>query len=133
MSSKKRKSLSESGAGKSYGNIEDLKRELAKEEGAGDSSESGESGASDASGGKESASDTRQSGAPERVRMTFHIDAELADRLRDAVYWTPAGVTLSGTARDALRAAVEMIEQRYNDGERFPPRDEDLKGGRPTK
>jgi len=64
--------------------------------------------------------------------MTFHIDEALAERLRDAVYWTPAGVTLSGTARDALRAAVGMIEERYNGGERFPPRDEDLKGGRPT-
>lgn len=141
MSSKKRKSLSESGAGKTFGNIEDLKRELA-EEGAGERPETGDDDAADASEGKQPAPDTRQSGASgspsesskggDTTRMTFHIDEALADRLRDAVYWTPAGVTLSGTARDALRAAVEMIEERYNDGERFPPRDEDLRGGRPT-
>jgi hypothetical protein len=142
MSSKKRKSLSESGAGKTFGNIEDLKRELA-EEGAGERPETGEPDAAGTSGGKEPAPDTRQSGASGStsenkdasggtIRMTFHIDEALAERLRDAVYWTPAGVTLSGTARDALRAAVEMIEERYNEGERFPPRDEDLRGGRPT-
>lgn len=142
MSSKKRKSLSESGAGKTFGNIEDLKKELAKEESDGERPETGEADAADTSEGSEPAPDTRQSGASESppesskgggtTRMTFHIDEALADRLRDAVYWTPAGVTLSGTARDALRAAVEMIEEHYNDGERFPPRDEDLRGGRPT-
>jgi hypothetical protein len=137
MSSKKRKSLSESGAGKTFGNIEDLKRELAD-----DAGERPETGEADAPEGERPAPDTRQPGASESppenskggdtTRMTFHIDEALADRLRDAVYWTPAGVTLSGTARDALRAAVEKIEEHYNDGERFPPRDEDLRGGRPT-
>jgi hypothetical protein len=132
MSSKKRKSLSESGAGKTFGNIEDLKRELAD-----DAGERPETGEADAPEGERPAPDTRQSGASGSkgggtTRMTFHIDEALADRLRNAVYWTPAGVTLSGTARDALRAAVEKIEEHYNDGERFPPRDEDLRGGRPT-
>jgi hypothetical protein len=31
-------------------------------------------------------------------------------------------VTLSGTARDALRAAVRQLEEQYNDGDPFPDR-----------
>lgn len=60
--------------------------------------------------------------------MTFHVDKETAERLRNAVYWTATPVTLSGTARDALR----QLEEEYNDGEPFPDRDEELKGGNPN-
>lgn len=80
-----------------------------------------DSGESD---GSESGSDT--------VRMTFHVDKETAERLRNAVYWTATPVTLSGTARDALRAAVRQLEEQYNDGEPFPDRDAELKGGNPN-
>lgn len=83
MSSKKRKSLSESGAGKTFSNIEDLKRELAEEEGAGERPETGEPDAVGTSGSKGPASDTGQSGASGSTsenkdtsggttRMTFH-------------------------------------------------------------
>jgi hypothetical protein len=41
-------------------------------------------------------------------------------------------VTLSGTARDALKAAARQLEEEYNDGEPFPDRDEELKGGNPN-
>jgi hypothetical protein len=41
-------------------------------------------------------------------------------------------VTLSGTARDALRAAVRQLEEQYNDGDPFPDRDSELKGGNPN-
>lgn len=71
-------------------------------------------------------------GGSDTVRMTFHVDRETAERLRNAVYWTATPVTLSGTARDALRAAVEMLEQEHNDGEPFPDRDAELKGGNPN-
>ena len=57
---------------------------------------------------------------------------ETAERLRNAVYWTATFVTLSGTARDALRAAVQQLEEQFNDGEPFPDRDEELKGGNPN-
>jgi hypothetical protein len=71
-------------------------------------------------------------GGSDTVRMTFHVDRETAERLRNAVYWTATPVTLSGTARDALRAAVRQLEEEYNDGEPFPDRDEELKGGNPN-
>jgi hypothetical protein len=66
------------------------------------------------------------------VRMTFHVDRETAERLRNAIYWTATPITLSGTARDALRAAVRQLEEQHNDGEPFPDRDAELKGGNPN-
>lgn len=76
--------------------------------------------------------DSGQSDGSETVRMTFHVDRETAERLRNAVYWTATPVTLSGTARDALWAAVRQLEEEYNGGEPFPERNEDLKGGNPN-
>ena len=108
-------------------------REGAPEADAGEQPQAGEeegqspetdSGESEGSEGGSQGSDT--------VRMTFHVDRETAERLRNAVYWTATPVTLSGTARDALRAAVRQLEEQYNDGEPFPERDEDLKGGNPN-
>jgi hypothetical protein len=64
--------------------------------------------------------------------MTFHVDRETAERLRNAVYWTATPITLSGTARKALRAAVRQLEEQYNDGDPFPDRDAELKGGNPN-
>jgi hypothetical protein len=94
---------------------------------------------SDSEGEKEgqaSESDSAESegsgGGSDTVRMTFHVDRETAERLRNAVYWTATPVTLSGTARDALKAAARQLEEEYNDGEPFPDRDEELKGGNPN-
>ncbi|MCS3856535.1 hypothetical protein GGP78_003239 [Salinibacter ruber] len=88
-----------------------------------------DSGESD---GPERDSQSDSSGGSDTVRMTFHVDRETAERLRNAVYWTATPVTLSGTARDALKAAVRQLEEEYNDGEPFPDRDAELKGGNPN-
>ncbi|WP_103016969.1 hypothetical protein [Salinibacter ruber] len=88
-----------------------------------------DSGESD---GPEGDSQNDSSGGSDTVRMTFHVDRETAERLRNAVYWTATPITLSGTARDALKAAVRQLEEQYNDGEPFPERDKDLKGGNPN-
>jgi hypothetical protein len=120
-------------SGKSYSGVDELKERVtegASDTDSGEQPEAGEgqgqspdanSGESDGSGG---GSDT--------VRMTFHVDRETAERLRNAVYWTATPVTLSGTARDALRAAVRQLEEQYNDGDPFPDRDSELKGGNPN-
>lgn len=142
--SKKRKNLSDSGTGRLFKSLDDLKRDLSEEQADADESapDPGEGAASERS--KENTPDANEASesgpesGPERYeermgRMTFHLPRELMDRLRNAVYWTPAGVTLSGMAREALEAAVEEIEDRLNDGERFPDRDADLKGGRPPE
>jgi hypothetical protein len=148
MSKKKRKSLSESGEGNVFSDMDALKRQLRGEADAPDTETPDEDAPQDApegptsgagaeagqgkgstSGGAQAAQERPEAG--EKIRMTFHIDAELAERLRNAVYWTPANVTLSGTARDALWAALEQLEARFNEGEPFPDRDENLQGGRP--
>ena len=101
-------------SGQSHSDMETLKERVAKQRGA-------DGGESEGSG---DGSDT--------VRMTFHVGKETAERLRNAVYWTATPVTLSGTARDALKAAVRQLEEEYNGGEPFPDRDEELKGGNPN-
>lgn len=128
-------------SGKSHSDMEDLVERLREDvsetapgeqpEGDGEEGQSPEadSGESD---GSEGGSQSDSSQGSDTVRMTFHVDRETAERLRNAVYWTGAFVTLSGTARDALRAAVRQLEEQYNDGEPFPERGEDLKGGNPN-
>jgi len=129
--------LPDPSSGESFSDIDSLKERLSggasmpdagketeevEEEGQSPKADSGESD------GSQSAS----SSGSDTVRMTFHVDRETAERLRNAVYWTATPVTLSGTARDALKAAVRQLEEEYNDGEPFPDRDEELRGGNPN-
>jgi hypothetical protein len=129
-SKKGKKKISESGEGKTFGSLSDLQDGDSGPEGgdgpeAGGSPEAGTSaedaGSADSGGDDGRASDT--------IRMTFHISRQTAERLRNAVYFTGAFVTLSGTARKWLQKAVEALEDEYNDGEPFPDRREHDKGG----
>ncbi len=65
-----------------------------------------------------------------KERLTVHLPVDLIDRIKNAVYWTP-GLTLAGLAEEALAAAVDKLERAR--GEPFPPRQAELKGGRPLK
>jgi hypothetical protein len=65
-----------------------------------------------------------------KERLTVHLSVDLIERVKNAVYWTP-GLTLAGLAEDALREAVDQLEQAR--GEPFPPRQRELTGGRPLK
>ncbi len=67
---------------------------------------------------------------PIKERLTVHLSLDLIDRVKNAVYWTP-GLTLAGLAEEALAAAVDKLERVR--GEPFPPRQAELKGGRPLK
>ena len=74
-----------------------------------------------------------ESHPPPRVvkeRLTVHVPVELIERVKNAVYWTP-GLTLAGLAEAALTQAVDALEKEQ--GEPYPPRKENLKGGRPMK
>jgi len=66
----------------------------------------------------------------EKQRLTVHLPADLIERVKNAVYWTP-GLTLSGLVEEALTKAVDQLEKER--GEPFPPRKEELKRGRPVK
>lgn len=65
-----------------------------------------------------------------KERLTVHVTAELSNRVKDAVYWTP-GLTLARLAERALSAEMERLEAER--GEPFPARAEELRGGRPMK
>ena len=66
----------------------------------------------------------------EKERLTVHIPVNLIDRVKNAVYWTP-GLTLARLAEKALGKEMEELEKEK--GGPFPPRQEELRGGRPLK
>jgi len=65
-----------------------------------------------------------------KQRLTVHLPVDLIERVKNAVYWTP-GLTLAALAEEALRKAVDELEKER--GEPFPPRKQELRGGRPIK
>jgi hypothetical protein len=67
---------------------------------------------------------------PQSARITLQLPAELVERLRNAVYWTP-GLTLTAVVTDALRKRLEKMETAH-DGT-FTQREQQLRRGRPPK
>ncbi len=65
-----------------------------------------------------------------RERLTVKLPAEVIERLRNAVYWTPEA-TVAGLTTSALSQYIDQMEA--DRGEPFPPRKEELKTGRPFK
>ena len=120
-------------SGETFSDVNSLKERLSG--GASDTSSAEQPEAGEGQGQSPEAGSGESDGSTDgsdTVRMTFHVDRETAERLRNAVYWTATPITLSGTARDALRAAVRQLEEEHNDGEPFPDRDSELKGGNPN-
>ena len=66
----------------------------------------------------------------EKQRATFYLPEGLIDRARNAAYWTP-GMTLGAIAERGIAAEIDRLE-RWR-GESFPPRDAELRGGRPIQ
>ncbi len=69
-----------------------------------------------------------------KVRATLYLPETLLDEARDAAVHLagfPARLTLTKLAEYAFRAELERLKRLYNDGRDFPPRDADLRGGRP--
>ena len=67
---------------------------------------------------------------PVKQRLTITLPADMLDRLRNAVYWTPY-LTLAGFIETAVTAKLDEIEKQ--NGEPFPTRSQELKGGRPRR
>ncbi len=85
----------------------------------------------------ESQQRVRSEGKPEdrrarggKERLTVHVPRDVVERVKNAVYWTP-GLTLARLSETALLAEVERLEQER--GGAYPPRTEELRGGRPMK
>jgi len=69
-----------------------------------------------------------------KVRATLYLPYELLEEARDAAVHLagfPVRLTLTKFAEEAFRAELERLKNRYHGGCDFPPREEDLKGGRP--
>ena len=69
-----------------------------------------------------------------KVRATLYLPEDLLEEARDAVVHlagSPVRLTLTKLAEDALRSALQDLKDRYHNGQDFPHRSEDLKGGRP--
>lgn len=69
-----------------------------------------------------------------KVRATLYLPEEILNQARDAVVYLagyPTRLTLTQFAENAFRAELEKLKQAHNDGNDFPYRAEELKGGRP--
>jgi hypothetical protein len=82
----------------------------------------------------ETAMSTRFPAPSPKVRATLYLPQDLLDEARDAAVHLagyPLRLTLTKLAEQAFRAELERLKVAYNGGCDFPPREEDLKGGRP--
>ena len=71
---------------------------------------------------------------PAKVRATLYLPKDVLDEARNAVVHlagNPVRLTLTKLAENALRSELKRLKDLHNEGKDFPPRDEDLKGGRP--
>jgi hypothetical protein len=69
-----------------------------------------------------------------KVRATLYLPQDLLEEARDAAVHLggyPLRLTLTKLAERAFRAELQRLKDTYNAGCNFPPREEDLKGGRP--
>lgn len=69
-----------------------------------------------------------------KVRATLYLPEDVLDEARNAVVHlagNPLRLTLTKLAESALRNQLQELKDRHNGGEDFPPRSEDLRGGRP--
>jgi hypothetical protein len=65
--------------------------------------------------------------SPPRERVTIALPADLMERARNAVYWTP-GATLTALVEEAIDA--ELAKREAESGGPFQPRGTKLKPGR---
>jgi hypothetical protein len=75
-----------------------------------------------------------QQGQSSKVRATIYLPREVLDEARDAAVHLagyPARLTLTQLAENAFRAELRRLKALYNNGQDFPRRDEELRGGRP--
>ena len=65
-----------------------------------------------------------------RHKVSAEVDYSVAERVKNAVYWTP-GLTMARFIERALEVAIDKLEE--DRGEKFEMREGELVGGRPMK
>ncbi len=63
-----------------------------------------------------------------RSKVSAEVDYDVADRVKNAVYWTP-GLTMARFIEKALEDAIDKLEE--DRGGKFEERERELVGGRP--
>jgi hypothetical protein len=63
-----------------------------------------------------------------KEKLTVHLTHDLIERVKNAAYWDPK-LTIAGIAELGVKQAIEQIEKAH--GGPYPPRESELKGGRP--
>lgn len=63
-----------------------------------------------------------------KEKLTVHLTHDLIERVKNAAYWNPR-LTIAGIAEIGVKYALEQVERE--NGGAYPPRESELKGGRP--
>ncbi len=63
-----------------------------------------------------------------KEKLTVHLTHDLIERVKNAAYWNPR-LTIASIAEIGVRYAIEQVEK--DNGGAYPPRESELKGGRP--
>jgi len=69
-----------------------------------------------------------------KVRATLYLPHDVLEEARNATVHLagyPVHLTLTRLAEDALRNELARLKRQHNGGREFPPRPDDLRGGRP--
>ena len=65
-----------------------------------------------------------------RKKLTVHLQPDLIERVKNAAYWNPR-LTIAAIAEAGIRQALTEVEREH--GGPYPPREQELRGGRPIK
>jgi hypothetical protein len=66
--------------------------------------------------------------AHKKEKLTVHLTHDLIERVKNAAYWNPR-LTIAAIAERGIIEVIQQIEQEH--GGPYPPREAELKGGRP--
>jgi hypothetical protein len=66
--------------------------------------------------------------AQKKEKLTVHLTHDLIERVKNAAYWNPR-LTIAAIAERGIIEVIGQIEQE--NGGPYPPREAELKGGRP--
>lgn len=71
---------------------------------------------------------TSKADGQKKEKLTVHLTHDLIERVKNAAYWNPR-LTIASIAEIGVKFAIEQVERE--NGGAYPPRESELKGGRP--